>query len=35
MSEKAADADFGMAAAMMADAMAQQRTLEELRKRRR
>ena len=33
MSEKAADADFGMAAAMMAEAMAQQRTLEELRKR--
>ena len=27
------DADFGMAAAMMAEAMAQQRTLEELRKR--
>ena len=35
MTEKAADADFGMAAAMMADAVAQQRTLEELRKRRR
>ena len=35
MSEKAAGADFGMAAAMMAEAVAQQRTLEELRKRRR
>ena len=35
MSEKAADADCGMAAAMMAEAVAQQRTLEELRKRRR
>jgi hypothetical protein len=35
MSEKAAGADFGMAAATMAEAVAQQRTLEELRKRRR
>jgi hypothetical protein len=35
MSEKAAGADFGMAAAMMAEAVAQQRTLEELKKRRR
>ena len=35
MLEKAAGADFGMAAAMMAEAVAQQRTLEELRKRRR
>jgi len=35
MTEKAAGADFGMAAAMMAEAVAQQRTLEELRKRRR
>ena len=30
MPEEAADADFGMAAAMMAEAVAQQRTLEEL-----
>ena len=33
MSETAADADFGLVAAMVADAMAQQRTLAELRKR--
>jgi len=35
LSEQAADFDFSMAAAQLAEAMAQQRTLEELRKRRR
>lgn len=34
LSEQAADFDFSVAAAQLADAMAQQRTLEELRKRR-
>jgi F-type H+-transporting ATPase subunit epsilon len=34
LSEQAADFDFSMAASQLADAMAQQRTLEELRKRR-
>ena len=35
LSEQAADFDFSLAAAQLAEAMAQQRTLEELRKRRR
>ncbi|MCZ6658569.1 MAG: F0F1 ATP synthase subunit epsilon [Gammaproteobacteria bacterium] len=34
LSEQAADFDFSLAASQLADAMAQQRTLEELRKRR-
>lgn len=34
LSEQAADFDFSMAASQLADAMAQQRTIEELRKRR-
>ncbi|MDE0271534.1 MAG: F0F1 ATP synthase subunit epsilon, partial [Gammaproteobacteria bacterium] len=35
LSEQAADFDFSLAAAQLAEAMAQQRTLEKLRKRRR
>ena len=35
LTDRAADFDFSMATAMLAEAMAQQRTLEELRKRRR